>query len=254
MSPDSTVPPASTDPSASLQNVWLLAHDLKNAFSLMTNVFEDLQQHLVVGDASRRSFTEVRWILSHVDSVANALLDSVRDPSIDRTAVSIGDLLISRESVLKRVLTPGVSLTVRPTGANLLVLATVPELDRLLFALVSNACKAMPNGGDLTISSGWLDHVSGATHPSVRPRRYVRLTVSDTGEGVDRDTHMNLLENFPDDSHGAETARENVVSVVRRLHGWVMVESEERAGTRVHVCLPVIADLSGTEPSGPPDR
>ncbi len=239
----STDPQAVPDAQPQLQGIWLVAHDLKNSFSLMSNVFEELQQHLVPNEPSRRAFTELRWLLSHVDTLAAALLDGIRYPALVRSAVSINEFLLEREVILNRVLTSGVSLGLRPSAQPLRVLATVPELERLLFALVSNACKAMPNGGDLTVSAGWLDHVAGATYPGVRPSRYVRLTVSDTGDGLDRDAQLNLLETFPDDGAGMETARENVVSVVRRLHGWVIVESEERAGTRVHVCLPVLPEL-----------
>jgi signal transduction histidine kinase len=239
----------STDPQTvpgahpAMQGVWLVAHDLKNSFSLLSNVFEELQQHLVADESSRRAFTESRWLLSHVDMLATALLDGIRYPALERSAVFINEFLLEREAMLNRALSPGVSLALRPSAQPLRVLATVPELERLLFALVSNACQAMPNGGDLTITAGWLDHVAGTTCAEVRPRRYVRLTVSDTGAGLDRDAHMSLLETFPDDGAAMETARENVISAVRRLHGWVIVESEERAGTRVHVCLPVLPDL-----------
>ena len=196
----------STDPQTvpgahpSLQGVWLVAHDLKNSFSLMSNAFEELQQHLVAGESSRRALTESRWLLSHVDMLATALLDGIRYPALERSPVSINEFLLEREAVLNRVLSSGVSLALRPSAQPLRVLATVPELERLLFALVSNACQAMPSGGDLTVTAGWLDHVAGATYPGVRPRRYVRLTVSDTGDGLDRDAHMSLLETFPDDA------------------------------------------------------
>ncbi len=241
----STDPQAVPDAHPHLQGIWLVAHDLKNSFSLMSNVFEELQQHLVANEPSRRAFTELRWLLSHADTLATALLDGIRYPALVRSAVLVNEFLLERERAFNRALSPGVSLALRPSTQSLRVLATVQELERLVFALVSNACKAMPNGGDLTISAGWLDHVAGATYPGVRPRRYVRLTVSDTGDGLERDAHLSLLETFPDDSAATETARENVVSAVRRLHGWVIVESEERAGTRVHVCLPVLPDLVG---------
>jgi signal transduction histidine kinase len=229
------------DAAASLHRIWLLAHDLKNSFSLMSYAFHELPRHLAGGEHSQQAFTELRTLLSHVDLLASTLLETLRQRTAGRMAVSINDFLAEREALLRRTLSPGVGLTVRESATGAVVLASVGELERLLFALISNACMAMPDGGEVTISTTWLDHGAGAER-SAWPRRFIRITVGDTGDGLDRNLHMRLLEPFPGDIRAADAERDSVVSAVRRMHGWLIVESEDRIGTRVHVCLPAVPE------------
>lgn len=240
--------------SASIQRIWLVAHDLKNSFSLMSYAFHELPRHLAGGEAAKQAFTELRQLLSHVDLLAAELLDSLRVQAGGRTAIALNDFLLERENILTRTLGAGVTLILRPAASGGVVLATVPELERLLFALVSNACIAMPGGGDLTIMTNWIEHAAGAANPGAWPRRYLRLTVGDTGEGLDRSAHLRLLEPLPGDASAADAERDSVISAVRRLNGWVIVESDEDAGTRVHVCLPAVPEPPDLDPESLPVR
>jgi signal transduction histidine kinase len=229
------------DAAASLHRIWLLAHDLKNSFSLMSHAFHELPRHLAGGQDSTQAFTELRSLLTHVDLLASTLLETLRLRTAGRTAVAINDFLSEREDLLQRTLGRGVTLSIRESATGGVVLASEAELERLVFALVSNACIAMPDGGEVTISTTWLDHGAG-TEPRAWPRRFIRITVGDTGDGLDRNLHMRLLEPFPGDMRAADAERDSVVSAVRRLHGWLIVESEDRIGTRVHVCLPAVPE------------
>lgn len=229
------------DAAASLHRIWLLAHDLKNSFSLLSYAFHELPRHLAGGEPSQQAFTEMRSLLTHVDLLASTLLETLRKRTAGRTAISINDFLAEREGLLRRTVSPGVKLTIRESATSAVVLASVAELERLLFALISNACMAMPDGGEVTINTTWLDHCAGIEQ-SPWPRRFIRITVGDTGDGLDRHLHMRLLEPFPGDIRAADAERESVVSAVRRMHGWLIVESEDRIGTRVHVCLPAVPE------------
>lgn len=229
------------DAAASLHRIWLLAHDLKNSFSLLSYAFHDLPRHLAGGDNSKQAFTDLRSLLTHVDLLASTLLETLRLRTAGRTAVSVNDFLAEREGLLRRTLSSGVTLNIRESATGAVVLASVAELERLLFALISNACMAMPDGGEVTINTTWLDHCGGVEQ-SPWPRRFIRITVGDTGDGLDRHLHMRLLEPFPGDVRPADAERDSVVSAVRRMHGWLIVESEDRIGTRVHVCLPAVPE------------
>lgn len=227
-----------TDPGVGIS---LVAHDLKNTFHLMTLALEELQQHLPNEEPATRTLLEMRWFLSHVDYLATTLLDTVRADALERRAILLNAFLADHEPQLSRILTRGVALVVRPSAHSGSVLATPAELERLLLTLVSHACAAMPDGGEVTISTGWLDQVAGVTLPSVRPRRYVRLTVSDTGERSDRDPNAELL-NPPLVKGTDEDPAYSIAVAVRRLNGWLIVENEDGTGTRVHVCLPALPD------------
>lgn len=222
--------------------ISLVAHDLKNTFHLMNLALEDLQQQLPRDERVTHTVLELRWFLSHVDYLATTLLDGLRAGAGERRPIALNEFLSDREPLMIKRLTPGVSLVIRPALVSGNVLASPMELERLILALVAHACAAMPSGGELTISTGWLDQVAGVTLPSIRPRRYVRLTVSDTGESVDRNPNAELLDaptsESADDRHG----QHSIAVAVRRLNGWLIVENEDRTGTRIHICLPALPE------------
>jgi signal transduction histidine kinase len=237
------------DPGAT-QRLWLIAHDLKNSFSLMSYAFHDLPRHLAEGHAARKAFADLRSLVTHVDFLATVLINSLEARTEGRTAIALNDFIAEREPFLRRTLAPGVTLDVRLSAAGGVVLASTGALERLLFALVSNACLAVPDGGEVAVSTCWLDHAAGAGHTGAWPRQYARLTVGSTGRRFDCAGYLRLLDPIRGDVPADAAERDSIVSAVRRLYGWLIVESDERTGTRVHVCLPAVAEPedSGADP------
>jgi signal transduction histidine kinase len=244
--------PGGPGDSAAVQRLWLVAHDLKNSFSLMSHAFHDLPRHLDRGQPAKQAYGELRSLLTHVDFLATVLIDSLHVQAAGRAAIALNDFIAERESSLRRTLGPGIALNIRLSATGGLVLATTQELERLLVALVSNACLAMPDGGEVTIGTCWLDHAAGTAHPGAWPRRYVRLLISDTGDGLDRAGQLRLLDPIPGDVSAKDAERDSVVSAVRRLNGWLIVESEEGGGTRVNVFLPGVAEPPEFDLNQPP--
>jgi len=209
----------------------------------MADAVEAMQRYLVGGDAPARAFGEVRWRTAHLEYLANSILDGLQAQALERHAISLHDFLREHEDRMRALLPPSISLTFAFASSSGVVLATDAELARLVFALLAKAARAMPTGGELALSTGWLDHIAAASYPGARPRGYVRLTVSDTGDLADRDARIRLLEPFPENGDMASGPPENIVSIVWRLNGWLLVEHEGHIGTRVHVCLPAVPDL-----------
>jgi two-component system, cell cycle sensor histidine kinase and response regulator CckA len=243
---DSSDSPANASTPNPPDSLWRVANDLKHAFGLLAGPVEALPQYLLDGAPARQVLAELRWTLAHIEHLTTRLLDSIRTQTLDRKPIDLNAFIDERDSLWKRALAPGVSLTVRLAATSGLVLATESELEWLLLALIANASAAIPTGGDVTIGTGWLDHVPGGIDPrGVRPSRFVRLTVSDTGDGREHDAQLRLLRPFEARVSGdADALRDNVVSVVRRLQGWMILESETRAGSRAHVCLPCLPEGS----------
>ena len=115
--------------------------------------------------------------------------------------------------------------------------------------LAVNARDAMPEGGRLSIRTGNVDvpH-SSRLHADVRPGCYVRLTVADTGKGMDAEIMVHLFEPFYTSKatgKGTGLGLSTVYGIVKQSGGEIVVESEPGSGATFHIYLPRIAGIHG---------
>ena len=123
------------------------------------------------------------------------------------------------------------------------VKADPAQVEQVLLNLVINAREAMPRGGKLTIetSNAELDEAYGRSHVNVTPGLYVRLRVSDTGEGMSEDILSRIFEPFfttKPTGKGTGLGLSTVYGIVQQTSGHVDVFSRPREGTRFDIFLP----------------
>jgi signal transduction histidine kinase len=137
-----------------------------------------------------------------------------------------------------------------------LVRADATQLEQVLLNLVINARDAMPNGGtvEVDVQASELPAELGLSHPDAARRPFVRLTVSDTGEGMDQATQAHIFEPFfttKESGQGTGLGLATVYGIVRQNGGQITVHSAPAQGTRFEVYLPAVSpDDSATPRQG----
>jgi CheY-like chemotaxis protein len=123
------------------------------------------------------------------------------------------------------------------------VYADQGQMEQVLLNLATNAHEAMPFGGILTIT---LDRVDAANLPKeVPPGHYVRLSVSDTGTGIDPAIRKRIFDPFfTTKKAGSGLGLSTVAGIVKQAGGHVVVESTSQKGATFNVYLPRVADSS----------
>jgi len=146
---------------------------------------------------------------------------------------------------LSRLIGENIDLRFEPCNDLHAIKLDPSQLDQILINLVVNARDAMPAGGRLTIETAnlTLDETDCQEHLEIDPRRYVLMSVSDTGSGMDEDTLGHVFEPFfttKEESKGTGLGLATVYGIVRQNQGFIEAISIKGEGSTFKVYFPVI--------------
>jgi CheY-like chemotaxis protein len=136
-----------------------------------------------------------------------------------------------------------ITLTFRPVGFPVYINADLGQIEQLVMNLVLNARDAMPNGGEIFVETGIMDVKLAYVdkHAAIPPGRYVTLSVTDTGCGMDDKTLTQMFEPFfTTKPSGTGLGLATVREIVRRSNGRVWVHSKPGEGTTFRLYFPQV--------------
>jgi signal transduction histidine kinase len=184
------------------------------------------------------------------------MLAFARRQELDIQAVDVTDLVRGMKDLLQRSLGPQVNIETRFPMSLDSVLVDPHQLETALLNLAVNARDAMPSGGSLTIAARGETTVGDAALPA---GRYVRLAVTDTGEGMDETTLARATEPFfttKGTGKGTGLGLSMVHGMVEQLGGQFVLKSRPGEGTTAELWLPVAARTAApvetAAPAAPP--
>jgi CheY-like chemotaxis protein len=125
-------------------------------------------------------------------------------------------------------------------------MADPSQIDQVIVNLTLNARDAMPDGGRLTIAMEMAEvgEMFARRFPDMEPGRYVRVTVKDTGVGMDQQTRLRIFEPFfttKQRGRGTGLGLASVYGIIQQSNGVIDVESTPGQGTCFLIYLPFVA-------------
>jgi CheY-like chemotaxis protein len=162
------------------------------------------------------------------------------------------------EKMLRRIIGEDIDVTLALMDSPGAVVADAGEIEQVIMNLVVNARDAMPGGGSLAIETSRveLDSDYAGLHPDVAAGRYVVLSVTDSGCGMDAKTQRHAFEPFfttKGQGHGTGLGLATCYGIVRGCQGQISLYSEVGHGSVFKVYLPEAIDASAAD-MGPAAR
>ena len=134
-----------------------------------------------------------------------------------------------------------------------LVEADHSQLEQVLLNLLINASQALPEQGEIFVITQNDFVKEEHDYPfEVNPGRYIKLTIKDTGIGMDLETQNKIFDPFfstkeIDDKKGRGLGLSTVYGIVKNHGGFILVESEKEKGASFHVWLPASDNIQVEE-------
>jgi two-component system cell cycle sensor histidine kinase/response regulator CckA len=227
-----------------------VAHDFNNILTAMLMSVSLLQRRRDLDAKVRESLRELEHECDRATDLTRQLLVFGRRSVAQFQRVDLNDLLGEFQKLLDRLLGEHIILEFAGGLGLPCVEADPGMLQQVVVNLAVNARDAMPAGGRLRLRTTAAEFAGQAqTHPGVQPGRFVCLSVSDTGFGMDEATLERIFEPFfttKEVGKGTGLGLATVHGIVEQHHGWVEVESVVGRGSTFRVFLPAAA--AGAQP------
>jgi signal transduction histidine kinase/ActR/RegA family two-component response regulator len=233
-----------------------IAHDFNNILGVIINYSQFVIDELEEGSPVRADVEEIWRAARRGAALTRQLTIFSRHESQSLESLILNDVVADLEALLKRTLGEHIELTTNLGGKLWPIEADRGQIEQALVNLALNSRDAMPDGGTLTITTEnvELDGREASLYPSIEPGNFVRLSVEDTGVGMDGEVAARAFEPFyttKAQGEGTGLGLAIVYGIVTGAGGAVALSSEPGFGTVVSAHFPATggagAQVEGSE-------
>ena len=223
-----------------------VAHDFNNLLTPIIGALDLLQRKMDGGDArSERLIANALQSGERAKILVQRLLGFARRQELQSGAVDIGALVGGMRDLISSSIGPEIELKLRCANELPRALADPNQLELAILNLCVNARDAMPEGGLLTVAAETA-LLGPGSEPRLPPGLYIRLSVIDTGVGMDEETLAHAVEPFfstKETGRGTGLGLSMVHGLTAQLGGAFTLGSIVGEGTRADLYLPVTDDV-----------
>ena len=218
-----------------------VAHDFNNILAVIL-ASSDFAAKKRPHDAELQVLlTEIADTARRGGDLTRRLLAFSRTQILHPRLVDLAATIADFARMIRRIVGDEVQLVLHEPGAPLTITADIVQLEQVLMNLCTNACQAMPHGGELHLStrSVDLDARFAAENAWAREGPFAEISVRDTGVGMDATTFARMFEPFfTTKPEGTGLGLPTVHGIVQQHGGFLHVESAPGAGTNFRVYMP----------------
>ncbi len=234
-----------------------VAHDFNNLLTIIGGYGHMVLDGLRPKDPLRKDLEPIMEAAYRAATLTRQLLTFSRRQVVQPKVLDLNRVVARMNKMLRRVIGEDIELNVRLRPGLGRVKADPGQMGQVIMNLAVNARDAMPNGGKLTIETGEVVLGSEWGAPELTPGRYVVLTISDTGTGMDAQVRSRIFEPFfttKQKGKGTGLGLSTVYGIVKQSGGEIRVDSEPGRGTTFSIYLPLAHETARASGPRPPVR
>ncbi|MBI5189608.1 MAG: PAS domain S-box protein [Nitrospirae bacterium] len=224
-----------------------IAHDFNNLLTVIKGESEQAMEDIGEGSTTYMNLRQINVAAERAANLTRKLLLFSRQKPGAPVPMDLNRTLDEFMGMLRRLIGEDVVVRMELGHEVMAVRADPGNLEQVAMNLAVNARDAMPGGGTLSFRTekAEFDEEACKPVPGARPGRFVCMTVSDTGVGMDSETLRHIFDPFystKDEKKGTGLGLSVVYGIVEEQGGWINVFSEPGRGTTFKVYLKACDD------------
>jgi len=220
-----------------------IAHDFNNILGIIIGYATLLKSQFKDGDKGKEYSASILGSSERAAALIRKMLAFSRkqEQSLQLAVIDLNEVVSDFAKMLPFVIGTDIriALSTAPTPAT--VYADAGQIEQILMNLATNACDAMPKGGDLLVETGRMQSTSIPGTQNIIPGLYSFLRVTDSGTGMSAETKAMIFEPFfttKDVGKGTGLGLSVVYGIIKQSKGYIVVESQPQQGSAFTVYLP----------------
>ena len=218
-----------------------IAHDFNNMLTAINGYSELTLRNLSSDNPLRRNIEEIKKAGERSAMLTHQLLAFSRKQVLKPEILDINQIVTDIAAMLRRLISEDIILNIKLEPKIWKIVADPGQLAQVIMNLVVNARDAMPEGGELTIETSNVRLDENFRHTPTQPGSYVKLSISDTGIGMDEETQQHIFEPFfttKETGKGTGLGLSTVYGIIKQSGGYIWFQSRPGQGTSFNVYLP----------------
>ena len=233
-----------------------IAHDFNNLLNVILGHAEMLEQKIAGEDSRRKGIEAIQQAAEKAASLTMQLLAFSRKQIIEPKIVDPNAAVLEVRRMIGRLVSEDIEFSTRLQPEVGAIRIDPGQFDQVLINLIINARDSMAAGGRILIETSdvELDETYTRQHVGSSPGNYVRISVSDSGIGMDAETMSHIFEPFfttKEKGRGTGLGLSTVYGIVKQAGGYIMPYSEPGHGTTFRLYFPRSEGTAGSRRLAP---
>ena len=230
-----------------------IAHDFNNILGIVLGYAELAMDDVPEWNPAWHNLGEIRKASLRAKDVVRQLLSFARKSEIMKKPTNLIPVVKESLNLLRSSIPRSIEIRQNIPEDVDSILADPTQMNQVLINLCTNAHHAMPEGGVLeaSLKNVELDEDAAAKYPDLKPGRYVNLTVSDTGQGINPELKDRIFDPYfttKEIGKGTGMGLSVVHGIVKSHKGAISVDSDIGHGTTFSLFFPVVKEEAVSEP------
>ncbi len=220
-----------------------VAHDFNNLMTTIQGFTDVILMKTDDSDPSLRALQQIRSSASSAADLTRQMLLFSRSQPMEFSSIDLNKIIENLLTMLHRLIGEDITIGTSLDPDLWTIQADLGTIEQTLMNIVINAKEAMPEGGQITIKTKniVLEKNSLRSMPEARAGRFIKLTVTDTGIGMNQEMIQHIFEPFYTTKGLAKRTGLGlsvVYGIVKQHDGWINVSSRPGKETTLDIYFP----------------